>query len=170
MRQLVVALVALVVLTMALSVGAQDNDLSIGSVALTLGMKESTVRERLSSYELDAVPDSSSILVCKHSAAIKHCLGQIAFKDGRLTFIGRDWPIDPKRPLTAVVGALTSLGKSCPKSSTITPDQTQGPELLLNTVTIQCGNRRVDIISTDDRAQPSVDEQIGTIFVTEKSP
>jgi hypothetical protein len=167
MRQLAVALVAV---TMALPVCAQDNDLSIGSVALTLGMNETTVRERLSRYELDAVPDSSSVLiVCEHSAAIKNCLGEVAFKEGRLSFVSRAWPIDPKRPLAAIVGALTSLRKSCPKSATITSDEVQAPDLLLNTVTVQCGNRRVAIISTDGKATGSVDEQIGAIFETQRS-
>jgi|SRR5579884_3156242 len=150
MGRLVVALLAL---TVVVPLFGQDEDLPIGSVDLN-------------KYQLDAVPNSSALLiVCQHSGLAKECFGEIGFKDGRLTFISRDWPIDPKQPVAAVVGALTSLAKSCPTSLTVTPDPlVQEPNFSINTVTIRCGNRRVIVSSARGNAQSSVDEQIGAIF------
>lgn len=139
-----------------------DDSLAVGSALLRLGMDETAARHSLADYELgqSGEPDTAIPIADPHEP--KRVIGSVEFQHGKVMVIGRYWDIDPRRPLDAVIGAVTSLHESCAGKVTTEASHSVTPDLSDDSVKIRCGVREIliDSLTYKGRFSSSVSETL----------
>ena len=85
-------LVFIVVSSLMLSLPARAVDLPIGSITLSLGMEQTQVMQELKRrFHIVPAGQDGTVLVAERQGQLLNYVGGVAFKNGRLTWIQRNW-------------------------------------------------------------------------------
>jgi hypothetical protein len=128
--------------------------LSLGSVTVWLGMPEvEALREfRNAGFRLDSRPDAISKLDqyivmddAVKTAGIPRTF-VTAFRNGKLTYAARDWPIIEHDTMDAVMGALGRLTFDTPTFCTVNTSPISNPNMKADRIVIDCDARSVVLL------------------------
>ena len=130
-------------------VAAQQNEdgMTVGSALLRLGMDEAAARRSLATYELGPSRGTDTAILIVDPRKPKRVIGSVEFQRGKVTVISRDWDVDPKRPLDAVIGAVTSLHEACADKTATEASHSATPNLADDSIKLRCGVREILIAS-----------------------
>ena len=154
------ALIALLVLTTLFTsaVFAEDKQLWIDGVSLSLGMNKEVVIESFSKkHNLLQVEDKDDYVVMKkgESSAFNNVVGQIAFKNGKLSFASQTWgrfttkdSLDMANSLYSSISGILNKGD---KILRVKAETKRSPEMTINTIELIFTNKTIILSISDGR-------------------
>ncbi|MFI4986441.1 MAG: hypothetical protein ACHQF3_03280 [Alphaproteobacteria bacterium] len=126
-----------------------QDSLSLGTAVLTLGMSKAAVTAALKdAYTLRDLGIGGSFVVTR-SAAPHDAVGTIAFANGKVAGVARNW--GPKDQLagveiaTALAGAVEELVPQGHRACDIGIEQAHDQSYEAKTITLACGKKRIEI-------------------------
>ena len=128
--------------------------LELGSVTIWLGMPEAEALRKFQSagYKLDSHPVKISKIdqfIVMNEAEKTDGIPQTfvtAFRDGKLFYADRDWPIagnDTNDTMDSIIRALGTLTSDTPTFCTVTSSPISNPNMRAGRIVIDCDSRSV---------------------------
>jgi len=154
------ALIALLVLTILFTSAslAEDKQLWIDGVSLSLGMKKEFVIESFSKkHNLLQVEDKDDYVVMKkgESSAFNNVVGQIAFKNEKLSFASQTWGrFTTKDSLDMANSLYSSISRILDKGDKILgvkAETKRSTEMTINTIELIFTNKTIILSISDGR-------------------
>ena len=160
------------ILAACMCTNVHGQELSIGSLSFSLGKDRAAVmraiKERFEVVTVTGQPDT--FFVSERKRPHVHVIGGVAFKEGRLAWVQRNWGAFEGRVSSvevskALFNAIESASSASQTSATISTKIQRVPGSEFKTVTFEFPTRRVTMTTTDGDArnggsQVSIEESI----------
>ena len=150
--------VFLILTTLLVSFGiAEDNYLWIDGVNLSLGMKKELVMQLFSKkHDLQQVEDQSTYLIKKKGESPpSDFVGQIAFKEGKLSFASQIWgryvTKDSLDMANSIYSAISGILNKEGKILRVKTETNRSPDMILNSIELVFTNKTIVISIADGR-------------------
>ena len=132
--------------------------LQLGSVNVWLGMPESDALSEFkrAGYQVVNKSDASQVLVKDGSA-----LYSVNFKGDSVVYADREWLLNQKNQISAVVGALGALVPRGSQPCVVTNARVSNPSLQSDRIVIRCGPKAVLIMKGKE---PSTDSVLTDVY------